>query len=62
MAKIKRKCEECGKAIPKARLDALPDTTLCLVCAEELEDIGMPNITYDSCNMDDCLDIISGDN
>jgi DnaK suppressor protein len=26
-------CEGCGKAIPVARLDALPHTKLCVVCA-----------------------------
>ncbi len=27
-------CESCGEAIPKARLEALPYTTLCRACAE----------------------------
>jgi DnaK suppressor protein len=26
-------CERCGEAIPKARLDALPYSTLCVSCA-----------------------------
>ena len=25
-------CESCGKPIPKARLDALPEATLCIEC------------------------------
>ncbi len=28
------KCEKCGKNIPQVRLDALPDTTFCVKCAE----------------------------
>lgn len=31
-------CDECGKKIPKARLNALPNTTLCVSCAAEMED------------------------
>jgi len=31
-------CEECGGAIGKARLQALPHATLCLRCQERLED------------------------
>ena len=27
------RCEECGKAIPVARLEALPHTKLCVACA-----------------------------
>lgn len=26
-------CEECGKEIPKARLEALPHTTTCVGCS-----------------------------
>ncbi|HET7771349.1 MAG TPA: TraR/DksA family transcriptional regulator, partial [Chloroflexota bacterium] len=25
-------CESCGNPIPKARLDALPEATLCIEC------------------------------
>jgi hypothetical protein len=31
---MKRKCEKCGKAIPSARLDILPDTQTCVGCSE----------------------------
>ena len=31
------KCEECGKGIPKTRLDAIPYTALCVKCAEAVE-------------------------
>ena len=31
------KCEECGKPIPKTRLNAIPYTPVCIKCAEELE-------------------------
>ena len=30
-------CEECGKPIPKTRLDAIPYTATCVKCAEALE-------------------------
>jgi hypothetical protein len=30
---VKRRCEICGKAIPKERLEALPDTRRCIECA-----------------------------
>ncbi len=30
-------CEECGKKIPVARLNALPYSTLCIECQRELE-------------------------
>ena len=31
------RCEECGGAIPKARLDAIPYTAFCIKCASEQE-------------------------
>jgi DnaK suppressor protein len=30
-------CEDCGRNIPKQRLDALPYTTLCVTCEEKRE-------------------------
>ena len=30
-------CEQCGRKIPKERLKAIPDTTLCVHCAAEAE-------------------------
>jgi len=30
-------CEGCGKKIPKARLQALPDTRYCVKCQQEYE-------------------------
>lgn len=30
------KCEECGKDIPKGRLEALPDTRTCVGCSQEV--------------------------
>ncbi|MHB0875320.1 MAG: TraR/DksA C4-type zinc finger protein [Anaerolineae bacterium] len=30
-------CERCGRAIERERLEALPDTTLCLSCQREVE-------------------------
>ena len=30
-------CDECGKAINPARLEALPHARLCLMCQQELE-------------------------
>jgi RNA polymerase-binding transcription factor DksA len=29
-----RKCEHCETEIPEARLDAIPETTMCVKCAE----------------------------
>ena len=30
-------CEECGVKIPKTRLNAIPYATLCVKCAEQIE-------------------------
>jgi DnaK suppressor protein len=30
-------CEECGARIPKARLEAIPYTSVCVKCAGHLE-------------------------
>ena len=30
-------CTECGKQIPKRRLDALPHTELCIACQSKTE-------------------------
>ena len=30
-------CEKCGSVIPKERLEIMPETTLCVRCASELE-------------------------
>ena len=30
-------CERCGQTIDPERLEALPDTTLCLKCKQEIE-------------------------
>ncbi|MFC1805546.1 TraR/DksA family transcriptional regulator, partial [Planctomycetota bacterium] len=32
------KCEDCGKTIPKARLETLPFADLCVRCQQEFED------------------------
>ncbi|MCX7839939.1 MAG: TraR/DksA C4-type zinc finger protein [Anaerolineae bacterium] len=32
-----RRCKECGKRIPKARLQVLPHTTRCVVCQRIFE-------------------------
>ncbi len=36
------RCEECGQAIPKARLDAIPYTAFCVKCASRQEN-GAPS-------------------
>jgi RNA polymerase-binding transcription factor DksA len=36
-------CAECGKEIPRRRLDAVPSTRHCLECARELQDGGVRN-------------------
>jgi DnaK suppressor protein len=35
-------CEACGKAIPKARLEAIPYAALCVRCASQREQEGEP--------------------
>ena len=30
-------CEQCGEAIPEERLEAMPDTTLCIPCQRQRE-------------------------
>lgn len=30
-------CEECGSAVPKLRLNAIPYTPFCIKCAQQLE-------------------------
>ncbi len=30
-----RKCDLCGKPIPAARIEALPDVTTCVECAKK---------------------------
>ncbi len=34
------RCEECGRAIPRARLDAIPYAALCVKCASRQEERG----------------------
>jgi RNA polymerase-binding transcription factor DksA len=31
-----RKCKECGKSIPKDRLEALPETHYCVKCSDKV--------------------------
>lgn len=31
---VQKKCSNCGKVIPAARLEALPDTTTCVECSK----------------------------
>lgn len=38
---IKMLCKKCGKKIPKARLQALPDTTTCVKCSEVQAKMGV---------------------
>jgi RNA polymerase-binding transcription factor DksA len=56
-------CEQCGRKIPKERLKAIPDTVLCVHCAEEFENDGDVDraaqfIDYDP---NELLDVISSD-
>ncbi len=36
MAEQTRPCARCGAVIPPGRLEALPETRLCLQCSEEI--------------------------
>ena len=56
-------CELCGRKIPKERIKAVPDTTLCVHCAAQSEeenntDRVVPLIDYDPSEL---LDAISDD-
>lgn len=35
-------CDECGEAIPPARLRAMPDSTLCMACAASQPPVHAP--------------------
>ena len=39
------KCESCGRAIAKARLEAIPYTRFCVTCAEAAD--ATPQVNYD---------------
>jgi hypothetical protein len=36
MATVKRRCERCGGAIPAERVEALPDTRVCVECSRQI--------------------------
>src|SRR4051812_13134965 len=38
-------CQECGKQIPAARLEARPEATLCVECQRKQEGPGVPPLT-----------------
>jgi RNA polymerase-binding transcription factor DksA len=61
MKKEDNLCNGCGNKIPAARVKALPDVKLCVVCAEE-EERNNPNpIRHDiATNVDGLGDILSG--
>jgi RNA polymerase-binding transcription factor DksA len=57
-------CEQCGRKIPKERLKAVPDTTLCVRCAAEVEsehDTGPVISSSDFYDPGELLDAISSD-
>jgi hypothetical protein len=33
---LERECRVCGKTIPRARLEAIPDTLVCVGCSEKI--------------------------
>ena len=44
---MRRRCEICGKLIPKERVEALPETKRCIECARSRgTDVGMDPDTY----------------
>jgi len=51
---VNKKCELCGKIIPKERMEALPDTKRCVDCSRQKGsdffakriDVGMDIDTY----------------
>lgn len=46
--KMGRDCERCGSEIPKERIEALPDVTLCINCAEKLTPEKKAEFRYNS--------------
>jgi RNA polymerase-binding transcription factor DksA len=36
VAKSNRRCDRCGRPIPAERVEALPDTQVCVGCAEAM--------------------------
>ena len=36
MSYIERDCRKCGRAIPEARLKAIPDTLVCVECSKKI--------------------------
>jgi RNA polymerase-binding transcription factor DksA len=57
-------CEQCGRKIPKERLKAVPNTTLCVRCAAEVEneyDIEQVISSSDFYDPGELLDAISSD-
>ena len=36
MSSTVRDCRKCGRAIPEARLKAIPDTLVCVQCSEKI--------------------------
>ena len=39
------KCQDCGKSIPAARLEARPEATLCVACQRKQDGPGAPPLT-----------------
>ena len=54
-----KKCEVCGKRIPKMRLEALPHTLKCVKCAEDDPIVERYDVV--DYNNEDCIDILKGD-
>ena len=36
MAAVKRHCQRCGEVIPAERVEALPDTQVCVECSRRI--------------------------
>jgi RNA polymerase-binding transcription factor DksA len=57
-----KKCESCGRNIPKARVAALPDTIYCVECTDtEQQDTPRLDIISDAYSSENCTDILQGD-
>jgi hypothetical protein len=56
-------CEVCDSRIPKTRLKAMPDATMCVKCAEQDEEDNPQDERYlpDGYDPDDLIDTISPD-
>lgn len=57
---VPKRCAECGKPIPKARLEALPCTTTCVDCSSEAC-LRVYDIDLEAADTGDLVKIVHGE-